>query len=259
MKKQRHPCYDRYISEKMAKTRAICVSQAVREHVPETKVMKKDTLYRMLHKYRMVYVKPNVGSYGIGVMKVEWKKSAQESPYRYQIDTRKKRFEDFSSMFTAIRKDSERKSYLVQRGIDLLKHRGKRFDIRVMVQQTPKSSWETTGVIGRVAHPKKIVTNFHNGGKLTPVEKLLSQYLASDERQRYILKLQELGQQVAKTMQAKYRGIKEIGVDVAIDQELKPWILEVNTCPDPFIFRRLKDKRIFRKICRYAKAYKRIK
>jgi hypothetical protein len=32
-------------------------------------------------------------------------------------------------------------------------------------------------------------------------------------------------------------------------------VLEVNTSPDPYIFRRLKDKSIFGKIRRYARAY----
>ncbi|UUZ90327.1 YheC/YheD family protein [Paenibacillus sp. P25] len=45
---------------------------------------------------------------------------------------------------------------------------------------------------------------------------------------------------------------------MAIDQKLYPWILEVNTWPDPWIFRKLKDKRIFRRIYRYSKAYGRL-
>ncbi|MGO4276757.1 YheC/YheD family protein, partial [Paenibacillus sp. TAF58] len=36
--------------------------------------------------------------------------------------------------------------------------------------------------------------------------------------------------------------------------ELKPWVLEVNTAPDPFIFNQLKDKKMFFKVLRYARA-----
>jgi hypothetical protein len=55
-------------------------------------------------------------------------------------------------------------------------------------------------------------------------------------------------------MQQRFPGVKEIGVDLAIDNQFKPWILEVNTLPDPYIFRRLNNKAVFGKIIRYARA-----
>lgn len=247
----------RYILSKWAKTKAILASPKVREYVPLTLPMNKQSLQRMLHQNKMVYIKPTIGTFGNGVMRVEWKEG-ETSPYIYQNDLKIRHFEQYSSLFQAISKDVRKRSYLVQRGIHLLRYGGNRFDLRVMVQQTPKRKWETTGIIGRVAHPKRIVTNFHNGGKLKAVETLLSAYLAKDEKQRYIRKLEQLGTSVAGALHQKYQGIKEIGVDVALDPSLKPWILEVNTSPDPYIFRHLKDKQIFNKIRRYNKSYNRL-
>ena len=57
-----------------------------------------------------------------------------------------------------------------------------------------------------------------------------------------------------RTTRRVYPGFKEIGVDIGIDKELKPWVLEVNTAPDPFIFNQLKDKKMFFKVLRYARA-----
>jgi hypothetical protein len=58
--------------------------------------------------------------------------------------------------------------YVVQRGIHLLRQSGRSFDLRIMVQKNPKGEWETTGVIGRLGDPKKIVTNVCKGGTSLP-------------------------------------------------------------------------------------------
>jgi glutathione synthase/RimK-type ligase-like ATP-grasp enzyme len=247
----------RFIHSKWAKTKAIKNSSRVNEDVPPTCFMNMESLKQMLDQYKMVYIKPNIGTYGNGVMRVELNEGA-EKPYSYQSGVRIKRFERLRTMFHAISRDTGKRKYLVQKGIHLLKYKGNQFDLRVMVQQTPKRDWESTGVIGRVANPKKIVTNFHNGGTLKPVEALLLSYLPKEEKTRYIARLKKLGVHVAKALHKSYKGIKAIGVDVALDADLKPWILEVNTNPDPYIFRHLKDKKIFHKIQRYAKANNRV-
>lgn len=249
----------RYVSSKIGKTRALEANEALRKYVPSTKWLTQTTLEDMLEQYRMVYVKPNVGMFGNGVIRIELaedEKTAQ--PYSYQEGVRRKSFKTFKDLFASLQKAIRKRPYLVQRGIHLLKYKGNRFDLRVMVQQSPLRKWETTGVIGRVAHPAKIVTNFHNGGALKSVNTLLKAYLPPTERNEFVQKLHKMGIQVAKATNAKYRGVKEIGVDIAVDKDMNPWILEVNTSPDPYIFQRLSDKRIFQKIKKYAKAYGRL-
>jgi glutathione synthase/RimK-type ligase-like ATP-grasp enzyme len=258
MKKALRSSKARYVTSKMGKTKAIEVDEALRKHVPVTKRMTAATLQTMLEQYKMVYVKPNVGMFGNGVIRVEQAGDEVERPFSYQSGTRLKAFKTFSEMYVSLHKLVGNRPYLVQKGIHLLKHKGNRFDLRVMVQMTPHHKWETTGIIGRVAHPAKIVTNYHNGGKLRSVDTLLQKYVPATERKGYVKQLQVLGVKVAKAINARYKGVKEIGVDVALDHELVPWILEVNTSPDPYIFRVLKDKRIFAKIRRYGKAYGRL-
>ncbi|SDO81764.1 YheC/D like ATP-grasp [Paenibacillus sp. yr247] len=250
--------YARYVTSKIAKTKALEASVKLREYVPITKQMNLESLKQMLSQYKMVYIKPNVGMFGNGVIRVEMAEDGARKLYSYQSGVRLRQFKTFQEMYASIHKLTKKRNYLVQKGIHLLKYKGNRFDLRVMVQQTPLRKWETTGVIGRVAHPSKVVTNFHNGGTLKPVDILLHKYLPANKQKAYVKKLYVLGIQVAKAINARYKGVKEIGVDVALDNELHPWILEVNTSPDPYIFRRLKDKRIFAKIRRYAKAYGRL-
>jgi glutathione synthase/RimK-type ligase-like ATP-grasp enzyme len=249
MRKQRTIRYRRYVHSKWAKTQALASDAAVRVYVPATRTLTAASLEEMLRTYRMVYVKPNIGSFGNGVIRVEWRPNA-DKPYQYQLGLQQRSFDTAEELGRSLLAATGHRKYLIQQGIQLLTYRKHRFDIRVMVQRTPHDTWETTGVIGRVADPRKIVTNVHNGGTLKPVETLVGSYLSSERLQQFIRELRSLGVKVGRALQRRYPGLKELGIDVAVDQNNRPWILEVNTAPDPYIFRKLRDKSVYRKVYR---------
>ncbi|OPH51891.1 endospore coat-associated protein [Paenibacillus ferrarius] len=238
------------LGSKWVKTKILLLNKELRKFVPETKIYNQTNLQQMLNKHKMVYVKPINGSFGQGVIRVE----KNDKKYRFQAGEIARSFGSFLGLYTSLNKAKLNRSYLVQQGVDLLTYQKNIFDTRIMVQKSPRKTWEATGYIGRVAHPKKIVTNFHNSGKPLPLELLLNSYLKNPLKKEYIKNLQHLGYQIAKHYQKTYPRFKEIGVDIGIDKQLKPWVLEVNTAPDPFIFNKLKDKKMFFKVLRYAKA-----
>ncbi|KQO10596.1 endospore coat-associated protein [Paenibacillus sp. Leaf72] len=246
------------VTSKWAKTQVLLRSEHLRQYMPATELFSKENLLAMLTEYSMVYVKPVNGTFGKGVIRVE-QYAAPGRGFRYQIETSVRTFATFDQLYNSLYRYQVGKRYLIQRGIFLLRHQKRRFDIRVMVQKNPQASWEATGIIGRLAHPAKIVTNYHSGGTPMPFEQLMNGHLSTSEQQAYRQRLNKLSLSIVHQMLQAYPRIKEIGVDIAIDTKLRPWILEVNTCPDPFIFRKLPDKSVFKKIYRYAVAYGRYK
>ncbi len=239
---------ERTVGSKWVKTKVLLLNKELSKFVPETRIYSQTNLLQMLKKHKMVYVKPINGSFGQGVIRVE-----KNDKYRFQSGKVARSFGTFLDLYADLNKAKLNRSYLVQQGIHLLTHQNRIFDTRIMVQKSPKKTWEATGYIGRVAHPNKIVTNFHNSGKPLPLELLLGSYLKKQEKHDYIKSLRHLGYKIATHYQKSYPGFKEIGVDIGIDKELKPWVLEVNTAPDPFIFNQLKDKKMFFKVLRYAR------
>lgn len=246
--------YRRYVHSKLDKTKALLADAAVKGCVPQTLALTAENLREMLDTHKMVYVKPNIGTYGNGVIRVEWRENAN-LPFSYQHGLKVRRFASFDELYRSLGSLTNKRRYLVQRGIRLLTYKRVRFDIRVMVQLNPQGKWVSTGVIGRVADPRKIVTNVHNGGTLVPVETLMGSYLSGSRLKSFVQELHSLGVKSAKALQDRYPGLKEIGLDVAVDGQFRPWILEANTAPDPYIFQKLKDKSIYRKVFSYWKMH----
>ncbi|MGG4147276.1 YheC/YheD family protein [Paenibacillus algorifonticola] len=243
----------RIIGDKWSKTIAMRKDLTLKKHIPRTKLATKDSLRSMLKQYGMVYVKPTRGSQGRGVMKMEKRKAKPK--YSYQLGLKKSRFTTYAAAYRAIRKDMKGKRYLVQKGIRLLKHKSRPFDIRLMVQRAPHGGWEATGTVGRAAHPRKIVTNGSQGGTIYSTVHLLKKHAGPARRKRLLKQMDRLALRTAKLLRRTSPGIKELGLDYAIDGKLKPWILEVNTVPDPCPFSLLADQTMLRRIVRYGKAY----
>ncbi|ANE48622.1 endospore coat-associated protein [Paenibacillus swuensis] len=243
------------VHSKWNKTRILLVKKGLKNYVPDTRKLSRATLETMLNLYQMVYVKPDHGTYGKGVMRVEKELTNQGVRYAYQAGETRRGFTTLDSLYASLQSKKTKRIYLIQKGIHLLKYNKRRFDIRIMVQINPQGRWESTAWIGRVAAPRKIVTNYHSGGTPTAVETLLKHYMSPSDIKAFHQKLNRLGVDTARQFARKYPRVKEIGLDIALDRKFHPWILEVNTKPDPYIFRKLKDKSIARKVYRYAKAY----
>lgn len=242
------------VNSKWAKTLVLLKSEYLRQYIPLTKLFSRETVYQMLSEYGMIYVKPINGTFGKGVIRVE-RTIASNRSYKYQQGTDIHYYASFDALYNMLLRQKKNRKYIVQKGIHLLRHQKRRFDIRVMVQKNLRGEWEATGIIGRLAHPAKIVTNYHSGGTPLPIDTLMSDHISSHELAIYKNRLQKLSITIANQLAVTYPNLKEIGVDIAIDHKLHPWILEVNTKPDLQIFRKLSDQNVFHKMYRYALAY----
>jgi hypothetical protein len=243
-----------HITDKWLKTAALRQNPALKSRIPQTRKFTRANLSHMLHQYRMLYIKPRRGAKGIGVMRAEFDMVRGRKHYRLLTNRQSRTYRRFSSFYAAIRK-AARRPYLLQKGIRLLTRHEHPFDFRVMVQKNARNRWEATGIVGRVAPPGNIVTNGSQGGRSFPAETLLKPYAGKKRTRKLLRRLRRLGVQSAEQMEKRFSGLKEIGLDVGLDRHLVPWIIEVNTRPDPKPFAKLKNKEMILRIIRLAKRY----
>jgi hypothetical protein len=234
----------RYVSK------SLLTRQELSQNVPDTRWYSKKTLKSMLDRFKMVYIKPNNGTGGRGIMRVE----KLEEGYKYQFMTKLRTFDTLADMTLSMEKQFDNDRYVIQQGIHLLRHNGRLFDLRVMVQKNNKGEWETTGMLGRIGHPKKIVTNVCRGGSVKSVEALLKNHVPSISE--YVKRLNHMGSRTASQLNKTFPRITQLGLDIGIDRQLHPWILEANPRPAIYGFKYLNDKSIYQKIVRYQNKLK---
>jgi hypothetical protein len=251
------------VASKWEKTVILRKNELVRPYIPDTRKYSSDHLKEMLNTYSVVFIKPDCGTYGIGVMSAElW--SDQLDPksnlqYKLRYGTKSELFSTTDELHAAVSSHIGKNAYLIQTGINMLTFRRSKFDIRALVQKTPQKTWETTGFIGRLAAPQKISTNYRRGGTIMTIENLFAPNLTPKQFANLYKEMKVLGVRVASQLAKRYPKLKEIGLDLAIDKEAKIWILEVNTLPALFPFKYLENKEIYKRIRRYATHYGRLK
>lgn len=256
------------IASKWEKTKVLQLNPNLVPYIPDTRRYNLQQLEEMLNVHHVVFIKPDHGTFGNGVMSVELyqaeseePKKEEEAPIQYKLRQGIESiiFPSLEELHAVISKKIGGRLFLMQKGITMLTHQHRKFDIRILVQKNPQNNWEATGFVGRVAAPQKIITNYHGGGSAHPIEDLLKHHLTPKQYVKLYKELKLLGVSVGEQLNRKFPRLKEIGIDIAIDEQFHPWILEVNTLPALFPFKKFKNKNIYKKIRKYAVAYGRLK
>lgn len=202
----------------------------------------------MLRRHRVVFLKPDKGGGGSGIIRVE-----QTEAGRYEVRYMTKRQtvcgkDTLVSVLKRLFRPGKR--YLIQQGIHLARISGRPFDVRVIVQK-PSQRWIVMGAVAKVAAKEKIVTNRNSGGIALRVPDVLSDGLGwpDDSIRQTTARLHAVALQTAAVLSERFTGLRVLGLDVGIDERGHLWIIEVNTRPQFHLFRQT-DVNRYRRIIR---------
>lgn len=244
------------IKSKWRKTKWLLQQQNLRKHVPQTMLFNKKNLRSMLSAYATVYFKPTGGAGGFNIIRIQRKPSG----YQTQFNTVKSSYSTMDRLYRMLYRFSNQRSFMLQKGIHLARTNGKPFDIRVMVQKTNKGKWVSTAIFTKIGKQGKVATNYHQGGKIGYFKETMSGAGYNKSAiQRSEAGLKRMGVSVGNNFDHHIKGLRELGLDVALDSVGKKWILEVNTRPQFYPLKHMRNKRLYRRILSYAKQYGRFK
>ncbi|QHW32086.1 YheC/YheD family protein [Paenibacillus rhizovicinus] len=240
------------VKSKWTKTKWLWSDRVLRRYVPDTMRFTRSSLKEMTGRYKTVYFKPTGGTGGNGIARVK-----RLTSRKFQVKKDVSSFEVSSSaLFGRLKRIARGRSYLLQKGIALETSGGRPFDLRMMMQKTKAGKWVPSLLFVKLGKPNKVVTNYHQGGKLAYVEQTLRRTgCSAPQIERYKKRLKKLGMQTARCFDRRSKKFKELGLDIALDRKGRLWILEVNTRPSFSALKSLADKNYYRTIVRYGKQY----
>ncbi|WP_353893785.1 YheC/YheD family protein [Proteinivorax hydrogeniformans] len=240
------PLYKSLVSNKMVKSEILAKHPLLKSFSPHYCPYTLEDLKEFLTRFPFVFCKPCRSSQGKGVFSILKKQEGLYTLNYRHLTYVGLSFEALSKLAAVIINESP---YIIQQGIVTPQFKGNVFDIRIIVQR-PKEKWEVTGIAARVAKDNFLTTNISAGGKGYALETVLEELGATPKVQSSIKEiLVFISLEAMNAMEHHFPHLCQIGVDVALDNQFRPWILEINSAPKFEVFTHF-DMDLYKQIAR---------
>lgn len=196
-------------------------------HLPQTSVGSKKNLQKLMDQFDCLFIKPCYSSIGKGIMYLE--RQNKHGWYIYEKAANNNGWE--KSQFTNLEKIRierlfQLRQFIIQEKIPLATYKSRPFDLRVIVQKNPTGHWTITGIAAKLAPKNQLITNVGNGGEIGDLRRfLLGSNLSYSEVEQ---KVHILAIDVASSLEKAWPHIADLGLDIGITKEGKPYFIECN-------------------------------
>ncbi|QOR36597.1 YheC/YheD family protein [Clostridium sp. 'deep sea'] len=220
--------------------KTLALKKEIRPYIPETIIFSDiDALLKMLQKYETVFIKPNMGTQGKGVMRLQISPSRV---VRYKGRTRGGRSVagvagSLDELILILRAFMGERKFLIQQGLSLRVYHNAPCDVRVVVQKGVNGKWVITGHAVRVGPTEGVTSNLHGGGTAKKLIRVLREIGETDFNAQFIIaEIEDLAIKVARELDRESNKFAEFGLDVGLDTKKRVWLIEVNSKPGRKVF-----------------------
>ncbi len=203
-------------------------------YIPETKIFSKENLLDLAQKYETIFIKPIHGSQGRNIIKLTIENSnlfSLQSSFTGGAQAIEKN-NSLTDIYQQIKSLLPNRMAIIQQGISFIPYEACPTDFRVLCHKSDEHRWEVTSVVARVGAKEEFVSNLARGGTMMRPLKVLCSCM-NQKRALEVLELaKELSLETAALISRYGSGITgELGIDIGVDLNGKPWLIEVNAKP----------------------------
>lgn len=191
-------------------------------------------LKKMCTTHSVVFLKPIRGSLGKGIIRITKQPDGTfHTLSTIMGGTQKKIYATLPKLFTSISGKMKSTRYQIQQGLTLIDHGKHPVDFRSLVQKNGTGNWSVTSIVARIAGGSHFVSNLARGGSLSTVkDAVLKSNMPVAAKNTAYINLKLASMQIAKGLDnAIPAHFGELGIDLAMDNTGRIWLLEVNSKP----------------------------
>lgn len=204
------------------------------QYLPDTKLLTKESLQQMYHRYGDLYLKPIHGKAGQGMIRMT--QQGEQVQVIHQLKNRRNHWK-FSSLPKAIETIHlliKSKDYLVQQAIPLAQVKQSPFDIRILVMRDGQGKWKVTGIGVRVAGQGGITTHVPQGGRIISFQQMVQQVFPKRNFHEFEQQVEQIALLVAHNLERIQPKLAEFSMDLGVTAQGSFWIFEANAKPMKF-------------------------
>lgn len=208
-----------------------------------------DDIFNYLNRYKDIYVKPLAGNRGLGIYNIK-----KTSDGTIQVKTREKdgniewNFTNDKEFTEFMNEKLTARKYIIQQTLELTVD-NKTIDFRVGLDKDQSGKWKNNMFVTRISGENSIVSNVasSNGTVSYPIDALKNIYqMKESEAKHYEERLISTGMNIAEKIDKTGVHLGKLALDIAIDNNKKMWLIEVNNKnPNDAIMRLLGDNNKF--------------
>ncbi|GAB2723105.1 YheC/YheD family protein [Paenibacillus thermoaerophilus] len=205
-------------------------------------------LRQWLDRFDAVFLKPETGSQGKGVLAIHRVPPNGRRTGSYAATGRDEynrafrlELRDRREMIETVEAFTRRRSYLLQPYLDLVTDRGEPFDLRALVQKDARGLWRLAGIAARIGRPGGLTSNLHGGGTAERADRLLERLYGPETSRELLDRIREVSVEVPPVLERRFGRLAELGLDIGVDRRQKLWLIEANSKPGRSVFARIAD------------------
>jgi hypothetical protein len=205
----------------------------LKPYIPYTHLYSKQKLSEMLSNFSLLFMKPIHGSQGRNIIRIERLEHGYDIQFSYFKEKQANIFVTTEmELLKIVEVYAQKSSYILQQGIPFIHFQGRHIDFRVLCHKRKNDNWNVTSVVARLSAEQQFVSNISRGGDLLKPLKALSLFFDVTTSEQLFVYLKELAVELASVISFHSNGFTgELGIDIGIDLNGHPWIIEVNSKP----------------------------